>query len=65
MDEYYYLVNKHKVRLLHWNEAHKKFLVLTDTGTAQLVPEDLLQKTDELVPETEKSTENRGWTGQT
>lgn len=57
MDEYYYIVNKHKVKLLSWNEARKKFLVEVADGTAQYVAENLLQKTDELVPEDQKPRE--------
>ena len=49
--EYYYLVNKHKVRLLKWCEVKQKFLVELENGMAQYVPSELLVKTDELVPE--------------
>jgi len=63
VDEYYYIINKHKVRLLNWCEVRQKFLVLLDNGVAQFVPENLLQKTDELVPETEKNTDDRKWIG--
>lgn len=55
MDEFYYTVNKHKVRLVSWNEARHAFLVLQENGVAQFIPERLLTKTDELVPEEKKN----------
>ena len=57
MDPYYYLVNKHKVRLLSWSETRHKFLVEMENGTAQYVAESLLQKTDEKVPEQDPKIE--------
>jgi hypothetical protein len=56
MDGYYYLVNKHKVKLLSWCESRHKFLVELENGTAQYVAENLLTKTDEKVPEEEPKT---------
>ena len=50
MDEYYYIVNKHKVKLLSWSADRKKFLVELENGTAQFVPEGLLKKTKEKIP---------------
>lgn len=59
MDPYYYLVKSHKVKLLNWSEVRQKFLVELEDGSAQFVPESLLQKTDELVPVEPKPVDYR------
>jgi hypothetical protein len=61
MDEFYYIINKHKVRLLSWCERRQRFLILQDSGVAQYVPENLLEKTTELVPESEKIIDSKNW----
>jgi hypothetical protein len=54
VDDYYYLVNNHKVRLIRWHEPRKMFLVVQENGVQQLIPEGLLKKTDERVPDSQK-----------